>query len=139
MEQEEEIKKPSGGRKSNIVNYEERIPEAMEMILYEKLSYTEFRSQGAKKWKITERAAESVWKDCKDRLKARFEEKTEEIIAEQLTRYFDLLVRARADNNKRVERETLADINKLYGLETRKIDVTSNGEPINININLNND
>ena len=132
----EENKKASGGRKTNIVNYEERVPQAMEMILYEKLSYTEFRQQGAKKWGITERAAESVWKDVKDRLKARFTEQTEEIISEQLSRYFDLLTRARADNNKRVERETLADINKLYGLEQRKIDITSNGEPISININL---
>jgi hypothetical protein len=121
-----------GGRKSNVVNYEERIPEAFEMILYKKLNYVEFREQGAKKWGITERAAETIWKDCKDRLKKRFEEKTEEIISEQLSRYFDLLDRARADNNKRVERETLADINKLYGLETRKIDVTSAGEPIKI-------
>jgi hypothetical protein len=124
------------GRKSNVGTYEERIPEAMEMILYEKLSYTEFRQQGAKKWGITERSAESIWKDCKDRIKARFDEKTEEIISEQLSRYFDLLTRARADKNKRVERETLADINKLYGLEQRKIDITSNGEPISININL---
>lgn len=129
-------KENKGGRKSNIATYEERIPEAMEMILYEKLSYTEFRQQGAKRWKITERAAESVWKDCKDRLQQRFDEKTEEIISEQLSRYFDLLARARADNNKRVERETLADINKLYGLETRKIDVTSGGEPITINIKV---
>jgi hypothetical protein len=129
-------KENKGGRKSSIITYEERIPEAFEMILYEKLSYTEFRQQGAKKWGITERAAESVWKDCKDRLKARFEEKTEEVIAEQLSRYFDLLHRARADNNKRVERETLSDINKLYGLEQRKIDITSGGEPISININL---
>jgi hypothetical protein len=131
-----EEKNNKGGRKSNIATYEERIPEALEMILYEKLSYTEFRQQGAKRWGITERAAESVWKDCKDRLKARFDEKTEEIISEQLSRYFDLLTRARLDNNKRVERETLADINKLYGLEQRKIDITSNGEPISININL---
>lgn len=129
-------KENKGGRKSNIATYEERIPEAMEMILYEKLSYTEFRQQGAKKWGITERAAESVWKDVKDRIKARFDEKAEEIISEQLSRYFDLLSRARADKNKRVERETLADINKLYGLEQRKIDITSNGEPISININL---
>lgn len=128
--------KKSGGRKSNTAVYEERIPEAFEMILYEKLSYTEFREKGAKRWGITERAAENIWKDVKDRLKARFEEKTEEIISEQLSRYFDLLQRARESNNKRVERETLADINKLYGLEQRKIDITSNGEPISININL---
>ena len=128
--------KTKGGRKTNIVNYEERIPEALEMILYEKLSYTEFRQQGAKRCGITERMAENVWKDAKSRLKERFDEKTEEIIAEQLNRYFDLLSRARADNNKRVERETLSDINKLYGLETRKIDVTSGGEPITINIKV---
>jgi hypothetical protein len=135
MEQEN---KKAGGRKSNIATYEERIPDAFEMILYEKLSYTEFRQQGAKRWGITERSAESIWKDVKDRLKARFEEKTEEVISEQLSRYFDLLARARADNNKRVERETLADINKLYGLEQRKIDITSNGEAISINIQIDN-
>lgn len=124
------------GRKTTEAEYEERIPEAMEMILYHKLNYGEFRRQYSKKFGVTERQAENVWADCKARLKERFEEKTEEIIAEQLSRYFDLLSRARADNNKRVERETLADINKLYGLEQRKIDITSNGEPISININL---
>ena len=129
-------KENKGGRKSNVASYEERIPEAFEMILYKKLNYVEFREQGAKKWGITERAAENVWKDCKERLQKRFDEKTEEIISEQLSRYFDLLDRARADNNKRVERETLADINKLYGLEQRKIDVTTNGQPITISIQL---
>jgi hypothetical protein len=127
-----------GGRKSTEVSYEERIPEAFEMILYEKYNSIEFREQGAKRWGISERSADAIWKDAKDRLKKRFEEKTEEIIAEQLSRYFDLLKRARESNNKRVERETLADINKLYGLEQRKIDITSNGDPISINIVLDN-
>ena len=132
-----EDKNPKGaGRKTNTANYEERIPEAFEMILYEKLSYNEFRTEGAKRWGISERQSENVWKDVKDRLQKRFNEKTEEIIADQLSRYFDLLHRARLDNNKRVERETLADINKLYGLEQRKIDITSGGEPITINIKI---
>lgn len=130
-------KNPKGaGRKTNVAGYEERIPEAFDMILYKKLSYNEFRKEGAKLWGISERHAENIWKDCKDRIKERFEEKSEEIISEQLSRYFDLLDRARADNNKRVERETLADINKLYGLENRKIDITSGGEPISINIRI---
>jgi hypothetical protein len=130
-------KNPKGaGRKTNVASYEDRIPEAFEMILYKKLNYVEFREQMSKRWGISERQAENVWKDCKDRLQKRFEEKTEEIISEQLSRYFDLLDRARADNNKRVERETLADINKLYGLEQRKIDVTTNGQPITISIQL---
>jgi hypothetical protein len=134
---EEVDKNPKGaGRKTNVANYEERIPEAFEMILYKKLNYVEFREQMSKRWGVSERQAENVWKDCKERLRKRFEEKSEEIIAEQLSRYFDLLDRARADNNKRVERETLADINKLYGLEQRKIDVTTNGQPITISIQL---
>jgi hypothetical protein len=54
-------------------------------------------------------------------------------------RYFDLLVRARQDNNKRVEREVLDSITKLYGLEQKKIDITSNGENISVNIILNNE
>ena len=132
----EEEKKSNAGRKTNIAGYEERIPEAMEMILYEKLSYSEFRVKGAKRWGISERQAENIWKDVKDRIKKRFEDQSEEIITEQLSRYFDLLSRARDANNKRVERETLADISKLYGLEQKKIDVTSNGETISININL---
>jgi hypothetical protein len=131
-----EENKSKVGRKTNTANADVRMAEAFEMILYEKLAYTEFRERGAKRWGITERAAENVWKDAKNRLKARFEEKTEEIISEQLSRYFDLLERARKDGNKRVERETLADINKLYGLEQRKIDITSNGDPISINIKL---
>lgn len=129
--------KNKAGRKTTAVEYEDRIPEAMEMILYKKLNYVEFRVQGSKKWGISERMAENIWKDTKDRLKARFAEKEEEIISEQLSRYFDLLDRAREANNKRVEREVLADISKLYGLEQKKIDVTSNGQPISININLN--
>lgn len=129
--------KNKAGRKTTAIEYEDRIPEAMEMILYKKLNYVEFRVQGSKKWGISERMAENIWKDTKDRLKARFAEKEEEIISEQLSRYFDLLDRAREANNKRVEREVLADISKLYGLEQKKIDVTSNGQPISININLN--
>jgi hypothetical protein len=128
--------KNKAGRKTTQSEYEERIPEALEMILYKKLNYVEFRVQGAKKWNLSERMVENIWKDCKDRLKARFAEKEEEIISEQLTRYFDLLDRARESNNKRVEREVLADISKLYGLEQKKVDITSNGQPISININL---
>ena len=134
---ESELNKKKGGRKTSIVSYEERIPEAMEMMLYQKLNYVEFREQGAKKWGISERATEDIWKDVKSRLKARFDEKSDEIIESQLQRYFDLLKRCRDSGNKRIERETLADINKLYGLEIKKVDVTSQGEKVSININLN--
>jgi spore cortex formation protein SpoVR/YcgB (stage V sporulation) len=134
---ESELNKKKGGRKTTVVNYEERIPEAIEMMLYQKLNYVEFREQGAKKWGISERATEDLWKDVKSRLKARFDEKSDEIIEAQLSRYFDLLKRCRDSGNKRIERETLADINKLYGLEIKKVDVTSQGEKVSININLN--
>jgi hypothetical protein len=124
------------GRKSTEAVYEIKLAEAMEMILYKKLSHNEFRVEYAKQFGVSERTADKVFADVKKVIKERFTEKTDEIINEQLSRYFDLLERARNDNNKRVERETLADINKLYGLEQRKIDVTTNGQPISININL---
>jgi len=128
------------GRKTNVAQYEERMTEVFEMILYKKLSFTEFRQQAAEKFEITTRQAESLYKDARDRLKERFAQERDEILQEQLTRYFDLLERARMDNNKRVERETLSDINKLYGLDQPiKVDLTTDGQPISININLTKD
>lgn len=124
------------GRKSTVAEYESRIPEALHMILYEKKNSIEFRQEGAKKWGISERMADNIWKDCKDRVRKRFEEQSEEIIAEQLQRSFDLLYRARESGNRRVEAEVLRDISKLYGLDTRKIDITSGGNPVSITINL---
>jgi hypothetical protein len=132
----EQDKLNKGGRKTNIANYEERIPEAMNMILYEKMSYTQFREEGARRWGITQRSAEDVWKKVKERIKDKFDEKSDEIIQDQLARYFDLLTRCRDNGNKRVEREVLQDLNKLYGLDVKKVDLTSNGQPISININL---
>ena len=131
-----EDKKNKGGRKSTVAGYEERIPQAFEWILYEKLNSIEFRERGAKEWNISERAVDSIWSDCKSRIKKRFEEQQEEILNQQLQRSFDLLKRCRESGNRRVEAEVLRDLSKLYGLDTRKIDVTSNGQPISININL---
>lgn len=132
MEQE----KPKRGRKSTEVEYSERITEALDLMLYKKLSAGEFRVTFSKMYGVTERMADNTWKKCKDILKERFTEKQDEIIQEQLSRYFDLLNRARESGNRRVEREVLSDMNKLYGLENKKIDITSGGEPISINIRI---
>ena len=124
------------GRKTTEVEQFERIEEALELMLYKKLSTQEFRVTFSKMYGVTERTADNIWAKCKQILKDRFTENTEEIISEQLSRYYDLLDRARRDNNKRVERETLSDINKLYGLEQKKLDITSGGVPISINIQM---
>ena len=116
--------------------YESRFPRIYEMLLYEKLGYNEMRDKGAKEFGITQRMMEYQIVEAKKRLKLRYEDKSEEIIEQQLARMFDLLHRCKRDGNKKVERELLADLNKIYGLEQRKIDLTSNGEPISININI---
>jgi hypothetical protein len=116
--------------------YESRFPRIYEMMLYEKLGYNEMRDLGAKEFGITGRMMEYQMKEAKMRLKMRYEDKSEEIIEQQLARMFDLLHRCRRDGNKKVERELLSDLNKIYGLENRKLDITSNGEPISININI---
>lgn len=129
--------KEKEGRKTNVAQYEERMVEVFEMILYKKLSYTEFRSQAAEKFDITTRQAEILYKDARDRLKERFEQQREEILSEQLGRLYDLLLRCRESGNRRVESEVLRDLSKIYGLDApQKVDITSAGEPIKININF---
>jgi hypothetical protein len=128
--------KNKAGRKSTEASYEERIPEAFQMILYERLNSIEFRKEASKRFGISERAADSIWSEVKTRIKKRFEDESEEILQLHLQRYFDLLQRAKESGNRRVEREVLDSLTKLYGLETKKLDITSNGEQISININL---
>jgi hypothetical protein len=120
----------------NELQAEERMNRVFEMMLYEHLSWNEFRTKAAREFNITPRQAENLWKEARTRLKERFQQNNEEILENHLNQLYDLLKRAREDNNKRVERETLADIAKIHQLEVKKVDVTSNGQPIAININI---
>lgn len=126
----------SGINKITTAQYEERMVRVFEMMLYEHMSYNEFKEKAAKEFNITARMAENYWKEARVRLKERFDRNAEEILQDHLNQLYDLLKRAREDNNKRVERETLADIAKIHQLEVKKVDVTSNGQPISININI---
>ena len=130
-------KAASGGRKSNELQYEEKMVRVFELIVYEKKSFTEFRDIASKEFEVTTRAAESMWTDCRNRLKERFSQEREEILSEQLNRLYDLLNRSRLSGNRRVEAEVLRDISKIYGLDQPvKMDITSGGNPITISINL---
>ena len=124
------------GRKTDELEYEERMNRVFEMMLYEHLSYREFATKAAKEFGISERRAEDLWKEARVRLKERFQRNSDEILEDHLNQLYDLLHRCREERNKRVEREVLADIAKIYSLETKKVDITSNGQPISININL---
>lgn len=133
---EEEVK-GAGGRKTNEAQYEERMVEVYEMILYDTLSYSEFKREASRRFGITQRQAESIYKDAKDRLRERFSQERETVLNDQLMRLHDLLKRCRDNNNRKIELETLATLNKLYGLDQPvKVDVTSGGNPIAINIVL---
>lgn len=131
-----EILEVKDGKKSFQAAYEARFPRIYEMILYEKLTSQELRSAIAKEFKMTERNAEYMVKEARDRLKEKFNERSDEIYQDHLARMFDLLRRCRKDGNKKVERELLADLTKVFGMEQRKLDITSNGEPIQINISI---
>lgn len=125
------------GRKTNTVESAERFQKAFDLIVYKRLSYTEFKVNFSKEMGITQRQAETVYKKVKDTLKERFQDEREEILESQITRYFDLLERAKENGNRRIEREVLADLNKLYGIESAsKVDIVSGGEPISLNIIL---
>jgi hypothetical protein len=132
-----EEKKKTGGRKSTEFEYEEKMVRVFELIVYEKKSYVEFRDIASKEFGVSTRAAESMWTDCRNRLKERFSQEREEILSEQLNRLYDLLNRSRLSGNRRVEAEVLRDISKIYGLDQPvKMDITSGGNPISISINL---
>lgn len=124
------------GRKTDELEFEQVMERVFYMMLYEHLSYREFATKAAKEFKVSERQAERLWKEGRDRLKERYKQNQDEILENHLNQLYDLLKRCRDDNNKRTEREVLADIAKVHQLEVKKVDVTSNGQPISININL---
>lgn len=120
----------------NELQAEERMNRVFEMMLYEHLSWNEFRSKASKEFNITPRQAENLWKEARTRLKERFQQNSEEILENHLNQLYDLLKRCRDDNNKRTEKEVLDSIAKIHQLEVKKVDVTSGGQPIAININI---
>jgi len=132
--------KTKRGRKTNEIQAAERFQTAFEYIVYRRLSYTEFKETFSKEMKITQRQAEVIYKQVKETLKNRFKDEQEEILETQITRYQDLLIRARDSGNRRIEREVLSDLNKLYGIESpTKVDLTSGGDHISLNIILDKD
>jgi len=134
-----ETNKTNRGRKSNEIDFEERLPYLLELMTIKKLSYTEFKVRVSKEFDVTQRTAENWWKEIRTRLKERFEQESEEIINEHLTRLFDLLERSKVKGQSRVERETLQDIARIYGIEQKKVDITSNGLGVSLNIILSKD
>ena len=128
------------GRKTDELEFEARMNRVYELMLYDHLSYNEFKERAAKEFNISTRQGENLWKEARTRLKERYEQNQEEILENHLNQLYDLLKRCRDDNNKRTEREVLADIAKIHSLEgTKKIDITSNGQQINLNIVLDRD
>ena len=132
------LEKLRWGRKSTEYAFSKRMEEAMELVLYKNLSQKEFRVTYSKLYNVGQNTADKVFRKVKEILKERSIQKQEEIIANQMQRYMDLLERAREDGNKRVEREVLWDISRISGLDQRKVDITSNGEKLDIKINLSN-
>ena len=128
------------GRKLTDIQIATRFQEAYENIVYRRLSFTEFREKFSKEHKITVRQSEIIWKQVKDTIQSRFKDEQDVLLENQIERYFDLLKRSRENGNRRIEREVLSDLTKLYGLEqATKLDLTSGGEPISLNIILDKD
>jgi hypothetical protein len=128
------------GRKTDELEFESRMSRVFEMMLYDHLGYTEFAEKAAKEFNISVRRAEDLWSEARRRLKERYQQNHDEILENHLNQLYDLLKRCREERNKRVEREVLADIAKIHSLEgTKKVDITSNGQSINLNIILDKD
>jgi len=128
------------GRKTDELEFESRMSRVFEMMLYEHLGYNEFAEKASKEFGISVRQGENLWAEARRRLKERYTQNQDEILENHLNQLYDLLKRCREERNKRVEREVLADIAKIHSLEgTKKVDITSNGQSINLNIILDRD
>jgi len=128
------------GRKTDELEFEQRMSRVYEMMLYEHLGYNEFAEKASKEFGVSVRQGENLWAEARKRLKERYTQNQEEILENHLNQLYDLLKRCREDRNKRVEREVLADIAKIHSLEgTKKIDITSNGNALSLNILLDRD
>jgi len=118
--------------------YQQRINEAIELVLVKGLSVQEFRKYYSKLYSVSERTADTVWAEIKKILRSRTLKNQEEIISAQLGRYQHLYQSAIEDGNKRVAREALWDMSRIMGLDQKKIDITSGDLPLDIKINLSN-
>ena len=124
------------GRKSDELEFEDRMTRVYELMLWEHLGYDEFKNKAAKEFGITVRQAENLWKEARQRMRDRFSQTHEEVMDSHLTQMYDLLNRCRQEGNKLVERQVMSDLAKIYGAEKTKVDITSGGKPLSININL---
>lgn len=134
------MEKKKLGRKTDEIEFEQRMSRVFEMMLYEHLGYNEFAEKASKEFGVSIRQGENLWAEARKRLKERYAQNQEEILENHLNQLYDLLKRCRDERNKRVEREVLADIAKIHSLEgTKKIDITSNGNSLSLNILLDRD
>ena len=134
------MEKKKLGRKTDEIEFEQRMSRVYEMMLYEHLGYNEFAEKASKEFGVSIRQGENLWAEARKRLKERYAQNQEEILENHLNQLYDLLKRCRDERNKRVEREVLADIAKIHSLEgTKKIDITSNGNSLSLNILLDRD
>jgi len=125
------------GRKKTDIDVAVRFQAAYDDIVYKRKSFTQFREEFSKEHNISVRQSEIIWKQVKDQIKERFKDEQETLLESQIERYFDLLSRSRESGNRRIEREVLSDLTKLYGLEAAtKVDLTTGGQPISLNIIL---
>lgn len=124
------------GRKKTDIEVAERLQEAYNAIVYKRYSYSQFRELFSKEYGISVRQAELIWEQVKKQIQERFKDEQDTLLENQIERYHNLLERARESGNRRIEREVLQDLTKLYGLDQTKIDVTTNGQAISLNIIL---
>lgn len=127
------------GRKTTEIEMEKRMERVFEEVLYGNLPDNEIKKKLAKEFGVTTRTTQTMVVECRRRIKEKHRENQDEILEQQISRYLELIKTAREKNQSRVLREALADLTKIYGLEQQKIDVTSGGERIGINIILSQD
>ena len=119
--------------KADKIEVDERLKVAVNLVVKNRMVYTEFVNYCKQEWSLQRGQATVYWNRVSEYLKERNDKQRDKTINEQLERYWNLYDKAEKKGDLRVAKDILADINKLKGLnEAEKKDITSGGERINI-------
>jgi len=135
---EEEENKPR--KRSTKAETQRRVNEAIDFMFNQNATRREWVDYCEDNYDVIPRQADKYWAEAKKVVLEKYSKNRENVINNHYGRLFNLFKGAQKDGEREVARKILADMAKLLGLnEAEKKDVTSGGDKINININIDDD
>lgn len=124
----EPVKRP---KKATNAEIEERLREVRALVLGS-TSYPEILRYAATRWGVSQRQTDYYLARIRDEFKAQATRDTEVNYAAAVHRLEDYIRRAIKDGDRKAELAGMRELHKLQGLHINRVDVTTNGEKIEL-------